>query len=158
MFQLIRIALQTDSTRVCSLVIRGCEGKPTYLPVGQGHQGLTHHGQDPTKSKESKVSEKAQMTEFTASLTSLKDTREGGSSLLGSTQLLLGSNLGNPSGHTTTNLPILLAGGGGKHGQHIAGEVKDNTPLCNLFVSMMQHLGMEVDQFGSFTGPMTGLV
>ena len=158
MFQLIRLALQTDSTRVCSLVIRGCEGKPTYLPVGQGHHGLTHHGQNPTKIKELKVIEKAKMMEFKTFLTALKDTREGGSSLLHNTQVLLGSNLGNASGHTTTNLPILLAGGGWKHGQHIAGNVKDNTPLCNLFVSMMQRFGMEVEQFGSSTRTMTGLV
>jgi len=158
MFQLIRLALQTDSTRVCSLVIRGCEGKPTYLPVGQGHHGLTHHGQNPAKIEELKVIEKAKMAEFKTFLTTLKNTPDGDSNLLDTTQVLLGSNLGNASGHTTTNLPILLAGGGWKHGQHIAGNVKDNTPLCNLFVSMMQKFGMEVDQFGSSTGTMTGLV
>lgn len=157
MFQLIRLALQTDSTRVCSLVIRGCEGKPTYLPVGQGHHGLTHHGQNPTKITELKVIEKAKMEEFKTFLTALKNTPDGDSDLLSSTQVLLGSNLGNASGHTTTNLPVLLAGGGWKHGRHIAGDVKDNTPLCNLFVSMIQKFGMEVDQFASSTSTMTGL-
>ncbi|MEM7393521.1 MAG: hypothetical protein AAF492_14340, partial [Verrucomicrobiota bacterium] len=72
--------------------------------------------------------------------------------LLDSTQVLLGSNLGNASGHTTTNLPVLLAGGGWKHGRHIAGDRKDNTPLCNLFVPMMQRFGMDVEAFGSSTG------
>jgi len=157
MFELIRLALQTDSTRVCSLVIRGAEGKPTYLPVGQGHHGLTHHGQNPTKIKELKVIERAKMQEFRTFLKALKDTPDGGSNLLESTQVLLGSNLGDASGHGTKNLPVLLAGGGWKHGQHIAGDAKDNTPLCNLFVNMMQRFGMEVDQFGSSTSTITGL-
>ncbi len=157
MFQLIRLALQTDSTRVCSLVICGAEGKPTYLPVGQGHHGLTHHGQNQAKIEELKIIEKAKMQEFKAFLQALRDTPDGDSNLLSSTQVLLGSNLGDASGHGTRNLPVLLAGGGWKHGQHIAGDVKNNTPLCNLFVSMMQKFGMEVDKFGSSTGTITGL-
>lgn len=75
-------------------------------------------------------------------------------------QVMIGSNLGNASWHSTDNLPILLAGGGWKHGQHIAGSRKgsENIPLCNVFVSMLQRFGMEVDAFGSSTGTMDKLV
>ena len=72
--------------------------------------------------------------------------------------VLLGSDLGNGSSHDNRNLPIILAGGGFQHGQHLAFDDKDNYPLPNLFVSMLQHLGLEIDRFASSTGTMTGLV
>ena len=71
--------------------------------------------------------------------------------------MLLGSNLGNASGHLTTNLPVILAGGGFKHGQHLAFDKINNAPLPNLFVNMLQGLGLEVDEFASSTGTLTGL-
>ncbi len=71
--------------------------------------------------------------------------------------LLYGSNLGNAATHATTNMPALLAGGGFKHGQHLAFDTKNNTPLCNLYISMLQRLGIASDRFGSGTKPMHGL-
>ena len=68
-----------------------------------------------------------------------------------------GSNLGDANTHDNSNLPILLAGGGFKHGQHLAFKRDDNKPLSNLFVSMLQRLGVESDSFGSSTGTLTGL-
>ena len=90
-------------------------------------------------------------------LTSLKETPEQGGTLLGNTQVLLGSNLGNASGHLTTNLPIILAGGSFKHGQYLAFDTVKNYPLPNLFVSMLQGLDLEVDTFASSTGTLRGL-
>lgn len=73
-----------------------------------------------------------------------------------------GGILGNPPqstspgpGHDTTNLPILVAGGGLQHGQHLAFRRDHNKPLCNLFVTMLQHLGIEEDVFGSSTGTLS---
>ncbi len=71
--------------------------------------------------------------------------------------ILYGSNLGNANTHVTTNLPILFAGGGFKHGQHLAFNKEYNYPLPNLFVSMIQRLGIESDKFASSTGTMRGL-
>ena len=90
----------------------------------------------------------------------MRDTPYGDGSLLDHTQVLIGSNLGDASGHGTANLPIILAGGGWKHGRHLAGDrdPAKNTPLCNVFVSMLQRFGLEADHFGSSTGTMTGLV
>jgi hypothetical protein len=83
--------------------------------------------------------------------------REDDTPLLNRTMILYGSNLGNANTHVTTNLPILLAGGGFQHGQHLAFDTDRNYPLPNLFVSMLQRLGIETDQFASSTGTFRGL-
>jgi hypothetical protein len=132
--------------------------KPPIPGVSEDHHGLSHHGRNPAKIAQLRIIEKAEMLAVRDFLVSLRDTREGGSSLLDHTQVLLGSNLGDASGHGTSNLPILLAGGGFKHGLHIAGDTKNNTPLGKLFVSMLQKFGVETDRFGSGTGPINGLV
>lgn len=157
MLNLIRLALQTDSTRVVSLFIRGMDDKPPIPGISEGHHGLSHHGQNPQKIEQLRIIERLEMTVFRDFLIAMRDTKEAGGSLLDNTQVLIGSNLGDASGHGTTNLPILLAGGGYKHGQHIAGDTKDNTPLGKLFVNMLQRFGVETDTFGSGTGTITGL-
>jgi hypothetical protein len=90
-------------------------------------------------------------------LAKLKATAEQGDTLLDRTAVFFGSNLGNAANHATRNLPILLAGGGFKHGQHLAFDPKDPPPLSNLYVSMLQRMGIEADRFGSSTGTLTGL-
>ena len=156
MLDVIKLALQTDSTRVCTLFIRGMDLTPPSLPgVKENHHGLTHHGMNPDKIRQLKIVESAQMKGFGDFLQSLKDTRDGSGSLLDHTQVLVGSNLGDASGHGTSNLPILLAGGGHRHGGHIAGDVNNNTPLSNLFVTMLRQFGMEADAFGPSTGALT---
>jgi hypothetical protein len=159
MLRMVRLALQTDSTRVCSLFIRGMDLKPPIEGVKENHHGLSHHGNNKTKIDELKVIEKAEMGVFRDFLAALRDTPDGAGTLLDQTQVLIGSNLGDASGHGTSNLPIILAGGGWKHGQHIAGDRRPqaNTPLCNVYVSMMQRFGMKVDKFGSSTGAMNQL-
>ncbi|MFZ9825097.1 MAG: hypothetical protein ACO3E9_14940, partial [Gemmataceae bacterium] len=102
--------------------------------------------------------ETVKMKAFRELLVSLKETKEGAGNLLDSTQVLIGSNLGDASGHGTSNLPILLAGGGFKHGRHVAGDSKNNTPLGRLFVSMLQNFGVETARFGSGEGTISGLV
>ena len=158
MLNLIRLALQTDSTRVCTLFIRGMDLTPPWLPVSENHHGLSHHGRNPDKIRELKIIEKAQLDSFAKFLKSLRDTADGPGNLLDHSQVLIGSNLGDASSHGTTNLPILLAGGGYRHGRHVAGDREKNTPLCNLFVTMMQRFGMEVDNFGSSSGDLNHAV
>jgi len=77
--------------------------------------------------------------------------------LLDRTMVLYGSNLGNANTHVTTNLPVLLAGGGFNHGQHLAFDTQNNYPLPNLFVSMLQKMGLEHERFSTSTGTMRGL-
>src|SRR6478672_10973507 len=90
-------------------------------------------------------------------LTRLKETKEDGATLLDRTTVFFSSNLGNAATHGVKNMPVLLAGGGFKHGQHLAFDQKSPPPLCNLFVSMLRRTGIEADKFGSSTGTLTGL-
>lgn len=161
LFDLMPLALQTDSTRVITMLI-GESNVPIPLPgVTLGHHVLTHHGQDPEKIAQLRTVEEAEMRAFAGLLAKLKATQENGTSLLATTSVLLGSNLGNANSHSTANLPILLAGGGFKHGQHLAvapkGREYQPVPLSNLFVSMAQRMGIETDRFGGSTGTVTGL-
>jgi hypothetical protein len=157
LFNLARLALQTDSTRVISIFIKGMDLRPPIEGVTEDHHGLTHHGRNPAKIEQLRIVERTEMTAFRDFLLALRNTKEGGATLLDQTQVLIGSNLGDASGHGTSNLPILLAGGGFRHGQHIAGDRNSNTPLCNLYVSMLQRFGVQTDKFGSSTGTLTGL-
>jgi hypothetical protein len=158
MFNIITLALQTDSTRVISLAIRGQDIRPPIEGVTDDHHNISHHGNDPKKIEQLKLIEKAEMTALRDFLADLAATRDGDGTLLDSTQVLVGSNLGDASWHGTHNLPIILAGGGWKHGRHVAGDGKNNTPLAKLFVSMLQRFGVEADAFGSGRGALDGLV
>ena len=155
---LTKLALQTDSTRVVSIFVRGMDLLPPIEGITENHHGLTHHGRNEAKIEQLRKVEREEMTVVRDFLRALRDTPEGGGTLLDQTQVLIGSNLGDASSHNTNNLPILLAGGGWKHGQHLAGDRKDNTPLGKVFVSMLQKFGVGTDKFGSGQGTMTGLV
>jgi hypothetical protein len=153
----VRLALQTDSTRIVTF---GGDGGSPVSPlkgVTQGYHTLSHHGLNPNLIEELKVIDRENIKIWSEFIAALKKTPDGDSTLLRNTQVLLGSNLGNANGHTTTNLPILHAGGRFRHGQHLAFDPKKNAPLSNLFVSMLQACGQEVDRFGSSKGTMTGL-
>lgn len=101
--------------------------------------------------------DRRQMSLLRESLQILASTHDESSRLLDSTMVLYGSNMGDANTHDNTNLPILLAGGGFRHGQHLAFNRESNKPLCNLYVSMLQQLGIEADGFGSSTGTLAGL-
>lgn len=157
MYDMIHLALETDSTRVVTFFKNGINAVPPIQGVSQDYHNLSHHGKDEAKISELTIIEKAQMTVFGEFLAKLKNSREGGVSLLDNTSIVFGSNLGNASSHNNRNLPILLAGGGFKHGQHLSFDADNNHPLANLFVSMLQRLGIERDAFASSTGAMRGL-
>ena len=158
MFNIIKLALQTDSTRVISLAIRGQDIRPPIEGVTSDHHNISHHGNDPKKIEQLRVIEKEEIKALKDFLVDLDGTSDGEGTLLDSTQVLVGSNLGSAAWHDTSNLPILLAGGGWKHGRHVAGNPKNNTPLGKLFVSMLQRFGVETDSFGSGQGTIDGLV
>ncbi|MES2569839.1 MAG: DUF1552 domain-containing protein [Verrucomicrobiota bacterium] len=156
-FDVIRLALETDSTRVIALGGAGYGTVPLIKGVELGYHGLSHHGKNPDMLRQLELIERATLAAFFDFLGSLKSSADGASTLLDQTQILLGSNLGSASGHLTTNLPVLLAGGGFRHGQHLAFDQTHNYPLPNLFVSMLQRIGVEIDKFATSTGTMQGL-
>ena len=146
MFDLILLALQTDSTRTITLRLSGMNAVPEIDGVKNDWHNLSHHGQDAAKIEELKIIEKAEFTALAAFLTKMK-----AASLLDSTAVMFGSNLGNASAHSTANIPLLLAGGGFKHGRHIAID-KEKHVFSNLFVSLAQRMGVETYKFGFSTG------
>ncbi len=157
LFDLTHLALQTDSTRLITIMLAGSTYAPPIAGVTLGHHDLSHHGKDPGKLQQLKIVEVETMKTVRDLLAKLKNTQEADASLLDRTMVFLGSNLGDGSSHSVKNLPVVLAGGGFKHGRHLAFDPQDPPPLCNLYVSMLQQLGIEADKFGSSTGTLSGL-
>ena len=157
MFDLVRLALQTDSTRIVTLSLSTFSVVPHVPGVKNETHGLTHHGNEPAKIAELRRIEEAQVAAFGELLAAFRGTRETGGNLLDRTQILYGSCLGNANSHSNQNLPVLLAGGGFRHGKHLAFDAVNNTPLANLYVSMLRQLGVDTDKFASSTGTLRGL-
>ena len=148
---LMHLALQTDSTRVIVLGIN--EHNMSNVPdLEIQHHDASHHGKDPAKIEQLSRYEDHEFATFAKFLGKLAETRESDSSLLDQTQVLFTSNLGDASAHSSSNLPVLLAGGGHKHQGHVGFDTEKNKPLCNLYVRMLQQLGVETDRFGSSDG------
>lgn len=159
-YDLMRLALQTDSTRVLSMGINGWKGDSGLPGVSKGYHDLTHHGRDKSKLKQLSTVENFHTTQFARFLESLKRSQASAdASLLDKTMVILGSGLGSASSHSNRNLPLVLAGGGFQHGEHKSYRNKGGpqTPACNLFVSMLQQFGMPLDQFGTSEGTLAGL-
>ena len=157
MYDLVRLALETDSTRVITLTLSTFSVVPHVPGVKSETHGLTHHGNEPEKIAELKKIEEAQMRALGEFLGSLRASQEHGKTLLDHTQILYGSCLGSANSHSNQNLPLVLAGGGYRHPGHLAFDEKRNEPLANLFVTMLQRLGVETDAFSSSTGTLRGL-
>ena len=154
LMNLIPLMLQTDSTRVVSLMIQDHGAVPNIAGVQGAHHPLSHHGQDPAKIAQLKIIESGILSTFSDFLTQLGQRSAQGARLLDHTAVLFGSNLGNANAHDPSNLPIILAGGGYRHGQYVAYDKKNNIPLCNLFVNMLNNMGMETESFASSTGTL----
>ena len=157
LFDLTHLALQTDSTRLVTIMLLGTSLVPPIPGVSDGHHNLSHHGQDPGKLEQLKIVETEKLKTFRDFLAKLKQSQEDDATLLDRTMVFFSSNLGNASNHSCQNLPVILAGGGFRHGQHLAFDQAGPPPLSNLYVSMLQRLGLEADQFGTSTGPLPGL-
>jgi hypothetical protein len=153
-YDIVRLALETDSTRVITLYLSsqdqsGIEG------VTLAHHDASHHGQEPAKVEQLAMIEEAEIGLFGEFLGKLAARQEGEHKLLDRTSVLFASNLGNSSSHDNTNLPVLLAGGGFKHQGHLAYDRKDNLLMSNLFVRMLQQLDVETDKFGASTSVLS---
>jgi hypothetical protein len=154
-YDLAHLALQTDSTRVMTLYLWSHTERLELPGLSVTHHDASHHGQDDSKIKQLALVEDAEMKLFADFLGKMQKTEEAGATLLDQTVITHASNLGNASAHTNDNLPVLLAGGGFKHAGHLAYDRKDNKPMSNLFVRMLQQMGIEMDRFGSSTGVLS---
>ncbi len=160
MYDLAKLAFETDSTRSITLMLNSV-GTPVVeirgATITEDYHNLSHHGKADDKLAQLKVLDEWQMKLMDGLLADLKSVREGEDTLLDRTMVLYGSNLGDANAHSTTNMPTLFAGGGFRHGQHLVFDRERNYPLPNLFVSMLQRMGIEEERFASATGTMRGL-
>lgn len=160
MFDILTLAFQTDTTRVATFVVRHDGSNEPYPEVGVrgGHHDQSHHGNDPEKRKNLARINRFHAELFAHFLKRLKETPEGNGTLLDNSMIVYGSGLADPDHHDHGNLPLLLAGRGGgtiAPGRHIRFE-KD-TPMANLFLSMMDRMGVDAPRFGDSTGKLPRL-
>ena len=162
MLGMAQIAFESDSTRIVTLMVDALRTPVFSLPgqpaTTETYHNLSHHGQKEEKVQQLEATDRQQMTMLRNLIANLSAKPEGGARLLDSTMVLYGSNLGDANIHDNTNLPILLAGGGMRHGQHLAFKRDNNKPLCNLFVTMLQNMGVEAGSFGSSSGDLNELM
>jgi hypothetical protein len=142
----VKLALETDSSRIVSLFV-----DTTVI------HNITHHGNRPEAVAELRAHEEAQFGALSDFLAQLTATQEEGQPLLDRTMVLYGTCMGSANSHSNVNLPVLIAGGGFRHGQHLAFDKANNYPLTNLYVSMLQRLGIEAHEFSTGKGTMRGL-
>jgi hypothetical protein len=161
MLRMAQLAFESDSTRIVTLMadafttpVFQLNGRDTTT---ESYHGLSHHGQAEGKVKQLQEADRQQMTLLKGLWGRLASRVENGRRLLDQTMVLYGSNMGDANMHDNTNLPIILAGGGFQHGQHLVFRRDNNLPLCNLFVTMLQRMGVEASSFASSTGGVAGL-
>ncbi|MDP3072963.1 MAG: DUF1552 domain-containing protein [Opitutaceae bacterium] len=160
MYDMARLAFETDSTRAVTLMLDSVNSPVIDVagtPISDGYHNLSHHGKSEGKLKQLEAIDRAHLKLLDRLFADLKARPEGDETLLDRTMVLYGSNLGNANTHVTTNLPVILAGGGFRHGQHLAFDRERNYPLPNLYVSMLQRMGLEADKFATSTGTTRGL-
>jgi hypothetical protein len=160
MYDLARLSFETDSTRAITLMLNSVATPVVTIPgatITDSYHNLSHHGKAEEKLAQLRVLDEWHMKLLAQLFTDLEAVKEGGETLLDRTMILYGSNLGDANAHSTVNLPTLFAGGGFRHGQHLAFDRAQNYPLPNLFVSMLQRMGLEEGSFASSTGTMRGL-
>jgi hypothetical protein len=160
-YDLMVLALQTNSTNV---ICYGHPGGNRLFPfegIALGYHSLTHHGKRPDLLNQLVIIESYYAQQFSRFLTKMKNTRDAENRpLLDSTVVMFGSGMGNASSHSSRNLPIMLAGGGFRHGQHHRFERRgrDGHPLSDMFVTVLQQLGLEQDKFSTSQGNLNHLL
>ena len=153
LYELIALALQTDSTRIATLEIGG-DYLPQDLGIDKSYHGLSHHGNDEAAIRHLITLETHQIEQFGKFIARLAAINDGERTLLDSTAVLFGSGIGDANTHKNSDLPIVLAGGGYRHGEYrrLPASGANKVPLCNLFVDIAQRMGVQTESFGSSTG------
>ncbi|MBI4663366.1 MAG: DUF1552 domain-containing protein [Verrucomicrobia bacterium] len=160
MGDMMTLAFQSDVTRICTFMIanEGSNKSYPFIGVNDGHHTLSHHQGDPNKQAKIAQINQFHMAQLSYILQRLKSIPEGDGTLLDNCMVVYGSALSDGNAHNSENLPVLLAGRGGgtiRPGRHIKFEFE--TPMCNLFLSMLDRMGAPADYFGDGTGRLNGL-
>jgi hypothetical protein len=161
MYDLMALAFQTDTTRISTLIVSHDGSNRAYPQVGvrEGHHHLSHYQlSDQVKGEKLTTINRYHVTQFAYFLDKLKSIREGEGNLLDQCMIVYGSGLSFGGGHTHNNLPIILAGRGGgtvSANRHL--KLERETPLCNLYVSMLNRMGAAAEKFGDSTGKLDAI-
>ena len=157
MIDLQVLALQADMTRVVTFMVGREISNRTYPEIGvpDAHHMLSHHGDNPEKMEKVSRINAFHLEQYAYLLTRLRETPDGDGSLFDRTVTMSGAAIGDSNTHNYMDLPITVAGGLIKGGQHI--KTAKDTPMANLLLSLMQILGVSVDRFGDSTGPLSQL-
>lgn len=160
MYDLQALAFQTDTTRISTLMVAYDGSNRPYKSIGisEGHHDLSHHGNDETKKQKIAKINHFHSSQFAYFLGKLKAIQEGEGTLLDNCMIVYGSGIGDGNAHNHDNLPVLLAGRGGgtvQSGRHI--RFGQETPMTNLYVSMLERMGVSVDRVGDSTGKLAEL-
>lgn len=160
MCDLMVLAFQTDSTRIATMMFANAGDNKNYRKIGvpEGHHDLSHHGENPEKLEKLSKINHFQIQQLSYLLQKMKSIREGDRTLLDNSMVVYGSGLSDGNRHNHDNLPILLAGSGGgtiETGRHLRYDLE--TPVCNLFMSMLDRMGVDAPFIGDSTGRLSGL-
>lgn len=160
MLDLMALAFQTDTTRIVTLMFsnEGSERTFPFLEVRDGHHSLSHHGGAKEKLEKIARIDRFHIEQFAYLLSKLAAMREGERSVLDNSMIVYGSGLGDGNAHNHDNLPVLLAGRGGGTilpGRHL--RYRRGTPMCNLYLSLLDRLGVRLAGFGDSTGRLEKL-
>ncbi len=158
MLDLQMLALQTDITRVSTFMLGRELSNHAYTNLGipDGHHALSHHANIPEKIDKLVDINAYHMQLFADYLEKMASIPDGDSNLLENTFVVRGACIGESNDHDHMDLPIILAGGGLKGNRHLA--AKKHTPMCNLLVSVLQQMGVPIEQFGDSTGPLSEIL
>jgi len=160
MTDMMTVAFQADLTRIATFLVTHEGTSRPYREIGipDGHHPLTHHRNIPEQMEKVAQINCYQARQFAAWIEKLKATKEGDSTLLDNSMIVYGAGLSDGNRHLHEDLPTLIAGRGGnfiKPGRRIV--YRKETPMCNLFLTMMDRMGVPVEHFGDSTGRLDGL-
>ena len=160
MCDMIVLAFQTDSTRIATFMLANAGSNRSYrhIDVPDGHHDLSHHRGDPEKHAKIRDINRFHVAQLAYLLQRMKATPDGAGNLLDNSMICYGSGISDGNRHNNEDLPVLLAGHGGgtiDAGRHV--HVAAETPMCNLFLTMLDRFGTPVDFLGDSTGRLSGL-
>jgi len=160
LFDLLALAFQTDTTRIATFLIAHDGSNRPYPAIGvaEGHHDLSHHGNDETKKQKIARINHFHATQFACFLEKLRSIQEGEGTLLDNCMIVYGGGIGDGNAHNHDNLPILLAGHGGgtlRPGRHV--RLERETPMTNLYLSMLERMGVSAERIGDSTGKLENI-
>jgi hypothetical protein len=155
----LTVAFRTDLTRVATFMTANEGSNRTYpeVDVRDGHHTLSHHGGDPSKIEQIRRINRFHLEAFARFVSGLRAVPEGDGTLLDACTVVLGSGISDGNRHNHDDLPVLLAGGGGgtrATGRHV--RVARETPMCNLYLTLLDNHGVRLPRFGDSTGRLEG--